>query len=66
MADDRVDLAATFDSSADLYQQARPDYPEDLFERLVAITGLRPGDRVLEVAPVPARQPCHWLAVVCW
>ncbi len=55
MADDRVDLAATFDSSAGLYQQARPDYPEDLFDRLVALTGLRPGDRVLEVGAGPGK-----------
>ena len=55
VADDRVILAATFDSAADLYQQARPDYPEELFDRLIAITDLRSGDRVLEVGAGPGK-----------
>jgi SAM-dependent methyltransferase len=42
-------LRATFDGAAELYQQARPDYPTELYEELVRLAGLRPGDRVLEV-----------------
>ncbi len=49
MADDRERLRATFDSAADLYQQARPEYPEQLFETLVDVAGLHPGARLLEV-----------------
>lgn len=49
MADRRTELAATFNRAADLYQEARPDYPERLFDRLVAVTGLQSGDRILEV-----------------
>jgi len=49
MADDREQLRTTFDSAAELYQQARPEYPEALFDTLVDTTGLDPGDRLLEV-----------------
>jgi SAM-dependent methyltransferase len=49
VAADRLSLRATFDSVADLYQQSRPDYPEALFGDLVQVTGIRPGDRLLEV-----------------
>ena len=49
MAADRLSLRATFDSAADLYQQSRPDYPEALYHDLVQVTGIRPGDRLLEV-----------------
>ncbi len=55
MADDRERLAATFDTAADLYQEARPDYPEPLFDRLVELTGLRRGDSVLEVGAGPGK-----------
>jgi 16S rRNA A1518/A1519 N6-dimethyltransferase RsmA/KsgA/DIM1 with predicted DNA glycosylase/AP lyase activity len=40
---------SVFDAAADRYDGARPDYPEQLFEHLVALTGIRRGDRVLEV-----------------
>ena len=49
MADDRRQLRRTFNSAAGLYQQARPEYPERLFDTLVDVAGLRPGDRLLEV-----------------
>ena len=49
MAADRLSLRATFDSAADLYQQSRPDYPEELYSALVQVTGLRPGARLLEI-----------------
>lgn len=46
---DRERLRTTFDEAADLYQRARPDYPDELFDELVAVTGIRSGDRLLEV-----------------
>jgi SAM-dependent methyltransferase len=49
VADDRQSLRTTFDSAADLYQQARPEYPEALFDTLAALAGLAAGDRLLEV-----------------
>jgi SAM-dependent methyltransferase len=49
VADEREQLRTTFDSAADLYQQARPEYPEALFDALVDITGIKAGDRLLEV-----------------
>ena|SRR5215831_4425738 len=45
----RERLAATFDRAADLYQRARPDYPDALFDDLVAVAELRPGSHLLEV-----------------
>jgi len=42
-------LAATFDRAADLYQRARPEYPAALFEHLLDVTRLVPGDRLVEV-----------------
>ncbi len=48
MADQRV-LRMTFDSAADLYQQARPEYPEQLYEAMIAAAGLVAGDRLLEI-----------------
>ena len=42
-------LKVTFDTVADRYQQARPEYPDELFDQLVELTGLRPDDRLLEV-----------------
>ncbi len=53
--DDRDRLSMTFDLAADLYQDARPDYPEQLFDRLVALTGLGRGERVLEVGAGPGK-----------
>jgi SAM-dependent methyltransferase len=47
--DDRERLAATFDRAAGLYQRARPEYPGELYERLVAVTSLAAGARLLEV-----------------
>lgn len=47
--DDRERLRATFDSVAGTYHQARPDYPGELFDQLIGLAELRPGDRLLEV-----------------
>jgi len=49
MPGDRERLAAAFDSAAGLYQQARPGYPGELYDQLVRLAHLRPGDRLLEV-----------------
>jgi SAM-dependent methyltransferase len=40
---------SVFESAADLYDRARPGYPDRLFDDLVRIAGLAPGDSVLEV-----------------
>jgi SAM-dependent methyltransferase len=53
--DERERLAATFDTAAELYHRARPEYPDELFDHLAEITGLRPGDRVLEVGPATGK-----------
>lgn len=42
-------LRQTFEQAADLYQQARPDYPEALLDDLVQAADLHPGDRLLEI-----------------
>lgn len=46
---DRHRLRATFDRVADLYDQARPRYPSALYDDLIALSGIRPGDRLLEI-----------------
>lgn len=45
----RARLAATFDRAADLYQQARPEYPPELYERLIEATGMEPPAELLEL-----------------
>ena len=49
VAVDRQRLGRGFDSAADLYQQARSEYPEPLYDTLVEVAGVRVGDRLLEV-----------------
>jgi SAM-dependent methyltransferase len=49
MMDDRRRLIATFDSAASLYQEARPEYPSELYDELVRLAALQPGDRLMEV-----------------
>jgi SAM-dependent methyltransferase len=44
-------LRVTFDSAAELYARARPGYPEQLYTDLLAITGLDPPARLLEIGP---------------
>jgi SAM-dependent methyltransferase len=48
-AHERERLRATFDSAADRYQQARPEYPAQLYADLVSLAGLQPGAELLEV-----------------
>jgi SAM-dependent methyltransferase len=47
--DDRERLGATFDQAATVYQRARPEYPAELYERLLEVTGLLPDAHLLEV-----------------
>jgi SAM-dependent methyltransferase len=47
--DNRDPLRHTFDSAADLYEAARPSYPNELFDDLVALTRLEPGARLVEI-----------------
>ncbi|WP_405813136.1 class I SAM-dependent methyltransferase [Streptomyces sp. NBC_01390] len=44
-------LRDTFDEVAELYDRARPRYPEGLVDDLARAAGLGPGSRVLEIAP---------------
>jgi SAM-dependent methyltransferase len=46
---DRDELKRTFDQDAELYDKARPDYPEQLFDDLFALSGLERGAAVLEL-----------------
>jgi SAM-dependent methyltransferase len=46
---ERERLRQTFDQVAERYDRARPVYPERLFDDLVALTGIKPGDHLLEV-----------------
>jgi SAM-dependent methyltransferase len=46
---ERAQLRTTFDSAAERYQRARPEYPEALYETLIRAAGLHAGDRLLEV-----------------
>ncbi|MFC4532789.1 class I SAM-dependent methyltransferase [Sphaerisporangium dianthi] len=48
-------LRVTFDSAAPIYQRARPDYPAELYSDLLAITGVRPPGRLLEVGCGPGK-----------
>jgi SAM-dependent methyltransferase len=49
VTDDRQRLRTTFDSAAQHYQQARPEYPSELYDELVRSAALRLGDRLLEI-----------------
>lgn len=49
MTTDRERLAATFDRSADLYDEVRPGYPDALFDDIERLAGLPTGARVLEI-----------------
>jgi protein-L-isoaspartate O-methyltransferase len=40
---------ATFDRAAELYERARPGYPDELIDDVVALAELRPSSRVVEI-----------------
>jgi SAM-dependent methyltransferase len=44
-----VERRDTFNLAAATYQQARPEYPEALFDDLVVLAALQPDDRLLEI-----------------
>lgn len=46
-----MDLRRTFDRQALLYDKARPTYPLDLFDKMIEVTGVAPGDHLLEIGP---------------
>lgn len=52
---ERLRLAASFDQASRSYHGARPDYPQALYDRLLSVTGLRPGDRLLEIGPATGK-----------
>jgi SAM-dependent methyltransferase len=45
----REPLRRTFDSAAELYDAARPEYPDELVDDLIELSRLEPGDRLLEI-----------------
>ncbi|WP_228265941.1 class I SAM-dependent methyltransferase [Microlunatus elymi] len=49
------DLRGTFDQAADSYQNARPAYPDRLYDDLVDLAGLAPDATLLEVGPGPGK-----------
>ena len=46
---DRERMRATFESAVDGYERARPDYPPELYDALIRLTGLSAGDTLLEI-----------------
>jgi len=42
-------LRKTFDQVAELYDQVRPGYPEELFDDVVILSGIPPRGRILEI-----------------
>ena len=46
---DRRDLGRVFNEVPELYDRLRPNYPDELFADLVAVTGIDPQSAVLEV-----------------
>ena len=46
---DRERMRATFEAAAASYDTARPDYPAELFDALVRLARLQPGDTLLEI-----------------
>ncbi|GCE29591.1 methyltransferase type 11 [Dictyobacter alpinus] len=49
MTQDKTYLRTTFDQDALLYDQARPGYPETLFDDIVTLSALPPDGRLLEI-----------------
>ncbi len=47
--DERERLRQTFNQAADIYDRVRPEYPEALFDDLITLADLVPGDDLLEV-----------------
>ncbi|MBA2454404.1 MAG: methyltransferase domain-containing protein, partial [Chloroflexia bacterium] len=47
MTDERTILRSMFNRDALLYDEARPDYPEELFDDIVALSDIPDGGRIL-------------------
>ena len=47
----REQFRLTFDEDAAAYDASRPVPPAEVFDELVELAGLRPGDRVVEIGP---------------
>jgi len=64
MARERDRLRTTFDEAALLYDEVRPGYPEDLFDDVVALSGIPAGGRILgpvcKVVPLPWEVCFHY------
>jgi SAM-dependent methyltransferase len=45
----REPLRVTFETAADRYDAARPEYPPELFDDLISLARLEPGARLLEI-----------------
>ena len=43
----------TFEAVADIYNEARPRYPDAVFDDLIRLSGIPPGGRILEIGPGP-------------
>lgn len=68
--DSRDRLRSTFDQVALLYDQARPGYPEPLFDDVVSLSGIAPHGRILEIgcgtgqATLPLARRGYWMVCV--
>lgn len=69
MPNDRDRLKITFNSVAGRYHRARPAYPSELYDALVQLASLRPGDHLVEIgtatgkATIPLAQ--RGFAITC-
>ena len=70
MAEERNRLRKIFDEAAPLYDEARPGYPDELFDDVVSLSGIPFEGRILEIgcgtgqATVPfARRGYHVLCI---
>lgn len=50
-ANSRLDRRTSFDAVAEVYERGRPSYPAQLVDELLALTGIGPGSKVLEIGP---------------
>lgn len=51
MEDSRERLRRTFEEVPDAYERARPRYPPEVFDDLIALTAVQHGARLLEIGP---------------
>lgn len=56
----RRQLRATFDEDALLYDQARPGYPPEMLDEIVALSGIPAGGRILEIGPGTGQVTLPW------